>query len=210
MADFTKAAGGQLMDWTLLDDTGGVPSLETAALDSGESLDVALEALLFIDMAHADANDAATNYAYAVIWIKSGTTDDDWHEFLRLQATGGTANVQILNAASGPAQANDDRIEVAATANFDTPGDVYFLHDLGTLADSAIAVNLDVVTNDYVQAVDNLVNDYDTADYLRDIVDQWSIILPASIEAARVTFHNTDADATYACRVRHKVITAIG
>src|SRR3990172_7231533 len=206
MADFTKTQG-QLMDWTLLDDTGAVPSLESAALDSGEALDVALEAILHIDMCHADANDASTNYAIAIIWIKAGTTDEDWHEFIRLQATGGIANSQQLAANSGSGQANPDRIEVASTTNFTVPGAKYFLHDVGSLIASAIVVNFDFVTNDYIQCVDALVNAYDSADFVRSIVDQWSIILPSSVQAARVTFHNPDGDATYACRVQYTIIT---
>ena len=128
---------------------------------------------------------------------------------MRVQATGGQANGQILAAASGSGQANPDRIEVGSTTNFETPGDKYFLKDVGTLADSCIVWNKDFVNDDYVQALDDLVNAYDNADYLYDIVDQWNINLPASVQAANVVFFNQDGDATYACRVRYTIITAI-
>jgi hypothetical protein len=208
MADYTKTQG-QLMDWTTLDDTGGVPSLESPALDSGEALDSSIEAHFHIDVCHQDANDASTNNVEVVVWGKSGTTDEDWHEIARLAATGGTANGQILAAASGSGQANADRIEVAATANFQDPGDVYFLKDAGVLANSCIVLNKDYVSNDYVEAMDDLANAYDTADYLYDIVDQFTITLPSSLQAARVTFHNPDGDATYACRIRYTLVTAM-
>lgn len=206
MADYTKTQG-QLMDWTLLDDTGGVPSLESPALDSGESLDSSLLATLHIDMCHADANDAGTANASYIVWGKSGTTDEDWHKLFEGQADAGQANGQVLAAASGSGQANPNRIEVAATANFQTPGDSYFLKDVGTLADSCIVVNKDYVLNDYIECIDDLVNAYDTADYVYDIVNQWSLQLPGDLQAVRVTFHNPDGDATYACRVRYTMVT---
>jgi len=208
MADYTKI-NGQLMDLSTCDDTGGVPTLETPELDSGEGLNDAIETQLQIDVAHQDANDAGTNNLEVIILGKSGTTDEDWHEIMRFQASGGQANAQILAAASGSGQANPNRIEVAATANFETPGDLYFLKDVGSLADSCIVFNKDYIVNDYVEAIDDLVNAYDNADYLYDIVDQWSITLPPGFQSVKVLFANPDGDATYACRVRYTMVTDI-
>jgi len=204
MADYTKSRG-QLMDWTLLDDTAAVPSLESSEL----ALDDDILALLHIDVCHADAVDATTNNVELVVWIKSGTTDDDWHEFVRVQATAGQANGQVLAAASGASQPNPDRIEVASTTNFENPGDVYFLKDVGTLANSCIVVNKDFVNDDYIQCIDDLLLDYDTSDYVYDIVNQWNFELPASTAAVRVTFHNPDGTANYACRIRWTKVTDI-
>ena len=207
MSDLTKTQG-QLMDWSTLDDTGGVPFLETSELGSVEDLDSALGAVLHIDMAHQDTN-AAGNLAHCKIWIKSGSTDEDWHEFISLTATDGTANSQQLDANSGSGQANPDRIQVASTTNFETPGDKYFLKDVGDLTNSCIVVNKDYVNDDYVVHMDDLVGAYDSSDFLYDVIDQWSILLPSTIQAAKVTFHNEDSDATYACRVRYTIITDI-
>ena len=204
MADYTKS-NGQLMDWTLLDDIAATPFLSSGELDSGESLDVAIEAVLHIDMCHADAN-AAGDAAYCAVFIKSGTTDEDWHELVRVQATGGTANVGNCDAASAAAQPN---VYLTSTTNFENPGDKYFLKDETTLADSCIIINGDYVNDDYVIAIDNLVNAYDAADNLYDIVDQWNIVLPNTVKAAKVVFFNEDADATYACRVRYSLVTEI-
>jgi len=211
MSDFTTERG-QLQDWTTLDDTGGVPTSETSALDGTMTgtLSECLEAMLHIVMAHQDANDASTNNAgYRVLIKVNSNSDEDWRTFFEVQATGGQANAQVLAANSGSGQANPERIEVAATANFDTPGDVYFLKDAGTLADSCIVVNQDVVTNDYVEHIDDLVNAYDTSDYLYDIVDQWDVLLPRGIQDVKVLFYNTDADATYATRVDYTAVTDI-
>lgn len=198
MVDFT-ATYAQLMNWTECDDTGGVPTISTSELDC----DTYLETILHIDVAHKDANDAGGNNLEVVVWAKSGDTNNDWSERVRFQASGGQANAQVLATTCGAGQPNPDRIEVSTTANFETPGDIYFLLDSGTLASSCIVVNKDYVSNDYIQAVNNLTSAYDSADYLYDIVNQWDIQLVGPIKATRVTFHNLDADATYACRVRY-------
>ena len=204
MADFTIAAPGQLLDWSILDDTGGDPFLSGGIITS----DSWLGTNLMIDMAHADANDAGTNEAMVKVWTKGGTTNEDWHLWATYTANAGQANAQVLAANSGAGQANPDRIEVAATANFQIPGDMYFLRDMGTLVDSCLVTNRDYVSNDYVRAVHDLVNAYDSADYLYDIVDQWTVTIPPT-KYILVTFHNKDDDATYACRIQYEAITDI-
>lgn len=204
MADLTKA-NGQLMDWSTLDDTGGVPTLESNPLDSGEGLDASIEAILHIDMCHQDTTAAAGDIG-CIVLIKSGTTDEDWHEHRRMLATLGTANLGNCDAESAGAQAN---VYIASTTNFETPGDVYFMKDEGTLADSCLIVNKDYVNDDYIICIDNLVNTYDAADNTYDIVDQWNVTLPEDTKAAKVLFYNNDADATFACRVRYSLATDI-
>lgn len=204
MAVVTKSTG-QLMDWTLLDDTGGTPFTETNELDSGEGLDTSIEAILYVDMCHRDTN-AAGDEAYCAVLVKHGTTDEDWSVLQVFQATAGTANQGDCDAVSAASQPN---VYLTSTTNFETPGDVYFLCDETTLADSCLVLNKDYVNDDYVISMDDLANAYDADDNLYDIVDQWQISLPDSVAAAKVIFYNTDADATYACRVRYTLITAI-
>lgn len=203
MADLTKA-NGQLMDWSVLDDTGGVPTLESGGLN-GEGLADSIDAILHIDMCHQDVN-AAGDAAGFIVLIKSGTTDEDWHEHVRAEADGGTANLGNCDAESAGAQAN---VYIASTTNFETPGDKYFMKDEGTLANSCIIVNKDYVNDDYIICIDNLVNTYDDADNTYDIVNQWNILLPEDTKVAKVLFYNKDADATYACRVRYSLATDI-
>lgn len=206
--DNTKAQG-ILLDWSLLDDTGGIPFLATPELNSGENLDSAIHTFLHIDIAHIDANAVtAGSEAKIIVWIKSGTTNEDWHVHHILEATGNTANVQILAAASGSGQGNPERIEVAATANFQIPGDIYFLWDAGTIANSCIVCNKTYAINDYVTHINDLVNAYDNADYLVNIIDSFPpLLLPDSIQASKITFHNPDGDANYACRVHYTQVT---
>jgi len=204
MATATKSQG-ELLDWTLLSDDIGV---ESNALDSGEGYDDSLKAMLHVTMAHADAN-ANTGSPGFVVLVRVSGTDEGWREFIRLAATITTANGQILAAASGSGQGNPERIEVAATANFDGIGDAVFLKDVGTLADSCLVFIKDFVTDDYVENIDELVNAYDNADYLYDVVDQWNIELPISCDEAKVLFFNDDADSEFAVRVDYSFVDAI-
>lgn len=209
MANFTKSSG-QLMDWTLLDDTGAVPTLETSELDSGESLDVAIETILHIDICSVDTN-AKANAVEVIVLIKTGTTDDDWSEHLRVSASTTTSTSENIAADSGLGETNPDRVEVASTTGFITPGQKFFVKDASTLADSTIAFIKDYVSNDYIEVFDDLLHKYlsATPDVIYDIIDQWNIVLPAPLAAAKVIFANDDADANYACRVRYTMVTAI-
>lgn len=197
-ADFTTAKDS-VMDWTLLDDTGAVPFLDNAVLVT----DTWLGAQLFIDVAHIDA-DAGTS-ATVKIWKKSGTTDEDWNLTQELSVTMGAANTGDVDQVCASAQPN---VYLAATANFDSSGNVFFLRDINTLADSCLVIVGDVATDDYTVGIDNLVNAYDADDVTWDVVDQWQPILSPGF-TYKVTFHNTDSAANYACRVRYSADTDI-
>lgn len=205
MADFTKV-DGQLINWSVLvaAASGAAHFVETSIFEIPDDIKITLH----IDMCHKDTNDAA-DPAGVSVFIRSGTTNEDWHELCKYEATGGTALGVVLAAASGQGEANPDRIEVAATSNFQTAGDKYFLMDAGTLGGSCIVVNKGYKTNDYIVSMDPLLNAYDTSDYIYNIVDQWNIRVPSTVKAAKVIFWNTDADATYACRARYSKDTNI-
>lgn len=204
--DFTVSQG-QLQDWQELTVAAAIV---TAELDTGEGLDGSqISAILHIDMANSTTDAITAGTAGAKVFVQSGTTAEDWHLWTSVSATGGTANRQVLAAASGNGQANADRIELAATANFDGIGDVAFLQDEGTMADSTLVIIEDVVTNDYTQNFTDLANAYDTSDYIYDVVDQWNIKLPDGCQGAMVVFWMSDADGDIACRVRYEIVTDI-
>ncbi len=196
---------GQLLDWTTLDETVGV---ESNILDSGEGYDDSIKAMLHITMAHSDTNANTGTPGFSVL-VRVGTTDEHWVEWMRLLATTTTANGQILAAASGTSQANPERIEVAATANFEGIGDRVFLCDEGDITNSTVVTIKDFVSNDYVVSMDDLVGDYDTSDYLYDVVDEWNIELPMSCDEAKVLFFNDDTDSEFAVRVDYSFVDAI-
>ena len=204
MATATKSQG-QLLDWTLLDEGVGI---ESNVLNSGEGYDDSLQAMLHVTMAHIDAN-ANTGSPGFVVLIRVNGTDEGWREFVRLSATITQANGQVLFATSGAGEGSPEKVLIAATANFDGIGDVAFLKDAGTLADSCLIFIKDVDTNVSTSNIDDLVNTYDTSDYLYDVVDQWNIELPISCDEAKVLFFNDDADSEFACRVDYSFVDAI-
>lgn len=204
MATATKSQG-QLMDWTSLDETVGV---ESGILNSGEGYDNDLHATLHITMGHSDGN-ANTGTPGCSVLVRYGSTDETWIEWVRLLATTTTANAQILAANSGSGQGNPERIEVAATANFQGIGDRIMLVDEGAITNSTVVSIKDWVTDDYIVSMDNLVGAYDTSDYVYDVVDEWSVELPAGCDEAKVLFFNDDADSEFACRVDYSFVDAI-
>lgn len=205
MADATKARG-QLMDWTLLDDTGGTFSIETPVLDSGENQDSSMSTILNVVMAHADGNDAGSNYASFKVLGRVDDTDEGWREISNLQATGGTAAVGDLDQESASAQPN---VYIVSTTSFETPGDCYLLKDEDTITNSQLVYNKDFANDDYTVMIDNLVNTFSTDDNLYDIVNQWQIRIPFEYQEVKVIFYNTDGDATYVCRVDYLQVTDI-
>lgn len=204
-ADATKSQG-QLMDWTLLDDTGGTMFLETNVLDAGEGYDASVSSMLHIVMANCNTS-AGGDEAGFRIFVRVSGTDEGWREFINMTATGGTANAGDLDDAAAAAQAV---IPLTSTTNFETPGDIFFLHDVGTMADSTLVIFGGTYVNDVsITVIDNLVNAYDAADFLYDVVDQWNIVLPGGCDEAKVLFYNTDADCNYACRADYSNIDDI-
>jgi len=196
---------GQLLDWTALTDDAGI---ETDILDDTQGYNDSIKAMLHVTMCHKDTNDNTGTPGFVVL-VRAGSTDEHWVKWFRGSATKTTANAQVLAAASGSGQANPERIEVAATANFDGIGDRVFLLDAGAIANSTVVTIKDFVTNDYVENIDELVGAYDTSDYLYDVVDEWNIELPMSCDEAKVLFFNDDADSEFAVRVDYSFVDDI-
>jgi len=202
MADFTKSKA-QLLDWTLLDDTAtDSPSVETSAL----ALDEELGAILNIVVAHADTNDACTSYVYISVQGKVGSNDEDWREIARLQAGGGQATTEALDAESA---SGGTSIKVAATTDWDTGQlERLFLKD-GTLVNSELVTIVGWSDADYYIAADNLTNTHAAATDLFDGVDEIPVHIPPEYDSVKVIFSNSHDTATYNVRVDYNVITEI-
>ena len=171
MADFTKTKG-QLIDWTLLDDTGSdIPSVETGAL----ALDEEIGAKLMIVVAHADTNDPAGALVYISIQVKVGANDEDWRQYCQLTAGGVQATLEAIAAQSASGQTH---IEVADTTDWDTGQlERLFLMD-ATKINSELVTIVGWADNDYYLAADNLTLTHeDTADLLNK-VDEIPVFIP--------------------------------
>lgn len=210
MATLTVAQG-QVLDWTLLDDTGtDDPYAGTGEVSVTAG---ALKWTLRIVVAHTDTNDGSTNYVTVSVMVQAGSNDndEDWREILSQQAGGGQATAEALDANSGSGQANPEQIKVAATTDWDTGlGENLFLLDAGILADSCLVKIRGWSDADYYINAWELENAYDSADSLFDGVDFINVQLPEGTEKYLVTFHNSDGDATYAVRVDYDAVLEIG
>jgi len=202
MADFTKTKG-QLIDWTLLDDTeSDIPSVETGAL----ALDEEIGAKLMIVVAHADTNDPAGALVYISIQVKVGANDEDWRQYCPLTAGGVQATLEAIAAQSASGQTH---IEVADTTDWDTGQlERLFLMD-ATKINSELVTIVGWADNDYYLAADNLTLTHeDTADLLNK-VDEIPVFIPKEYDAVKVVFGNSHGTATYYVKVDYNLVTEI-
>ena len=202
MADFTKTKG-QLLDWTLLDDTGSdIPSVESSVM----ALDEEIGAKLMLVVAHADTNDPAGANVYISIQVKVGANDEDWREYVQLTAGGVQATTEALDAESAAAQPN---VKVAAATDWDTGMlERLFLKD-GTLINSELITVVGWADADYYIAADNLTNTHAIATALFDEVDEIPVFIPKEYDAVKVIFGNSHGTATYNVRVDYNLVTEI-
>jgi len=203
MADFTKSRG-QLKDWTLLDDT----ATDTPTVDSGE-LDLSggdIGCILHLVVAHADVVDAATSPVYINVMTKKGSGNEDWGLFAQLQAGGGQAVTEALDAESASGQ---KQVKVAATTDWDTGQlERLFLLD-GTPANSELVTVMGWADADYYLVAENLSNTHAIATALFDGVDEIPVYIPPEFQTVKVLFGNSHGTATYYLRVDYELITDI-
>lgn len=200
MADFTKAeALLQANEWEALAYTAVYESNPLTLTDD-------IGAVVHICVARKDTNAiTAGQEPIVIIWIKSGTGDDDWHELIRFKGSGGTAVAAVLD---GTAAAAQNVVPVTSTTGL-VHGGVYFLNDNDGIANSELVAIIEVSTDVNVTCLDNLSHEFLTGDDIFNIADQWTVQIPKEVKAARVTIHRIDADATFAVRVRYSKATDI-
>ena len=193
--DITKSQG-QLYDWTLLDDTGGTPHLETGVHTYTDTLSSVLNIVMVNIGAVADAGSVGF-----MIFTRYGAADDGWRLLIELKADVAVAVTIDVDAQAASAQAV---IPLSATTNFDEPariGDTFFLRDV-VLANSELVVWGGVFSNDVsITVIDDITETKENTADIYQVVSQWNIKLPNGNDEAKVVFYNQDADANYACRV---------
>lgn len=192
-ADVTKSQG-QLYDWTLLDDTGGTPFLETGIHTYTDTL----SSMLNITMVNIGAVADAGSIGF-MVFIRFNEAEDGWRLFVEYKADVAVAVTIDVDAQAASGQA---AIPLSNTTNFDeVPGSIYFLRDT-TLANSELVIWGGTFSNDVsITAIDNLVTTHENTADIYKVVSQWNILLPNGNDEAKVLFYNRDADANYACRI---------
>lgn len=196
----------ELLAWTLLDDNAsGVPFLVTDQIDISSEV----SCLIMADMAACNTLAIATE-GECIFYGKSGSTHDDWHEFFR-SGYGTTANGKI--DMSNGVNSGEISCSMGDTTGVETRGQRVFLkHD--TLANSMVNTLVDYSNDAVLYFCMSASADFtNTADVMCPTgstghgVAQWNIRVPDEYWAARVSFHNDDADVNYACRVQYMLET---
>jgi len=202
----------QLQDWATLNDTGsGTPYLDTNQVDISSEV----SCLLHINMCQDNTNAIATS-AFCIVWGKSGANDEDWHEICRREY--GTTACTEIDVSTG-ADSGDVSMACDAT-NFDYAmiGQKVFVSEKGTATNSFVATVIDWTdTVNEIWLLDGAASDITNTAHVDKIycttaapfgaVAEWNIRVPEECYAAKVSFHNPDADAVYLCRVRYSLIT---
>ena len=193
----------QLQDWATLDDTGSAtPWLETSQVDISSDI----RCMLHIDLCQ-DNTVAVSNEPEVIVWGKTGSSDEDWAEIVRLG--GGTTPPGKIDINTGMG-ASDSSMTINDTTGCEIHGQKVFLKHT-TLANSMLNTLVDFSNNVGLWFLDAAVSDYtSTADVLCSTagirgagINQWSVRIPEEFWAAKVSAHNRDADANYALRVRY-------
>lgn len=194
----------ELLAWTDLSDTGNVPWLETSQIDISSQVGC----MLNIDMAQ-DNTAAIGTSAKWIAWGKAGGTDDDWHEFA--QGSYGTVANGVSDFSTTGLSSGDTTGKVSDTTHLQTRGARIFLKH-STLANSMSAYLVDYSGTIKIEILDAATADFTNALQIfcpsnNDGVKQWAVRVPDEYWAAKVSFHNPDNDAIYACRVQYNFIT---
>lgn len=205
MANLAKDKG-QILDWTALPDSvSDEPSTETPVITKTTQIEVDLH----ITVAHMDTNDAAANFVTVSVMKKLGGATEDWRLHHSQEAGGGQATTEALDAESASGQ---KQIKVGATTDWDTGlGERLLLYNVGDDTTSEVVTIDGWADADFYIANENLANTHDAGDgdALYDGVDEITVRLPASVETAKVMFHNSDNDANYLVRVDYSEVTGI-
>lgn len=197
----------ELQAWTVLDDNAsGTPFLVTDQIDISSEI----ACLIMADMA-ACTTHAIAKAGEAIFYGKSGSTHDDWHEFARRSY--GTIASTSCDLSNG---VNSVEISCAMT---DTTGclrgDRVLIYCASTPANSMVNTIADVSADEILYFCMSAIQDYTSAQ--TEImcqtavgnhgVAQWNIRVPEEYWAARISFHNDDADVNYLCRVQYMLET---
>ena len=194
----------ELLVWTDLSDTGNEPYLETSQID------ISSEIACLLNIAMAQDNTAAIGTsAFWIAWGKSGATDDDWNEFAR--GTYGTIANGVSDFSADGLNAADVTGRVSDVTHLQTRGGKVFLKH-GTLSSSIAATLMDFSGVVKVVLMNPPGVDFTNATQLfcpsdGDGVTHWPVRVPDEYWGAKVSFHNPDNDAIYACRVQYNFIT---
>ena len=198
MAALTKTATTPNA-WTSLPAGGfsnGAAAITTTSLDSAIQITVA--------NVEAVANALGT---LVTVTFLTGTGADSHREQYRFRMAAGTANVQDVGTESA---ADQELVLVAATANFDTVGDWFIIHNTVDVTKSEMRQIQTLVTDTSITVVGDLINTQETSAKLYDLVETKRVPIPLDIREVDISLWNDDADCDVIYQIGQTIVTAIG
>lgn len=198
----------ELQAWTVLDDNvSGVPFLVTDQIDISSEVACLIQA----DMG-ACTTFAISTEGKCIFFGKSGSTHDDWHEFAR-RSYGVVPNGSVDLSAG--MNVNEISCGMTDTTGCETISQRVLIYCVSTPANSMVNTLVDFSDEETLIFCMSATQDF-TITQTEILcptgadghgVAQWVVRVPDEYWAARVSFHNNDADVNYLCRVQYNFIT---
>jgi len=197
----------ELQAWVVLDDNAsGTPFLVTDQIDISSEVSCLIQA----DMGQCNTT-AIANAGECVFYGKTGSTHDDWHEFARRSY--GTIASTSCDLSSGVASGEISCGMTDTTGVFIANRVLIFC--ASTPANSMVNTIADISADEQLYFCMSVIQDYtitqteilcQTANTGHGVA-QWVIRVPEEYWAARVSFHNDDADVNYLVRCQYNFVT---
>lgn len=171
----------------------------------GSEIDVSGKFAATVFLFHASV-EAAANTNSGIFRIEgsaSASGNEDWATIYTVAATASTADTEAMTATE---PSGETVLACASTTGF-VAGDILYIQDTGTLADSEWAVCQEIVTNTSINLVDGLTNGKDNADVIWNDADRWAINLDLSaLTRIRVVFQHEGGTGAN-CHVKATMVT---
>lgn len=176
---------------------------DTLTVGNAEDVSGSYESSVYIEVAPIEA--VAQSGVEITVEVSYGT--ENWVKYLSFTSTVVTAGTTTIN--DGAVTAGDTTLTLtdATTANFDDPGNKWFIKD-GTIANSESVRTVSESTN-VVTIAEQLERNHANGLSVYDHVDNWTVKLPFAVSQVRVLFNNTDADSDVAITTRISKVTAL-
>lgn len=158
----------------------------------GSATDVSTKLGATVFLFHASV-EAAANTNSGVFRIEGSAAasgDEDWATLYTVAATVSTADTEAMTATE---PVGETVLAVASTTGF-VAGDILYIQDTGTVADSEWAVCQEIVSNTSINLIDGLTNQKDSSDVIWNDADRWAIYVDlGAITRIRVVFQHEGA-----------------
>lgn len=185
------------MSSTTLSKTAGTSLLTHQAVThpdtvKGSATDVSTKIAATVFLFHASVEATANTNAgtFRIEGSASASGDEDWAPLAAVTATATTVDTEAMTASE---PASETVLACASTTGF-VAGDILYIQDTGTLADSEWNRCQKIVSNTSINLIDGLTNAKDNADVIWNDAETWAIGVDlASVTRIRVVFQHEGA-----------------